>query len=95
MRPGALLLNTARGALVDEGALVQALRCGGIAGAGLDVFEREPPQAGNPLFEMENVVLTPHISAGSVDAFRVKMGAVFANLGRVARGEAPLNQVTG
>jgi phosphoglycerate dehydrogenase-like enzyme len=93
MKPSAILLNTARGPLVDEAALVQALTSGQIAGAGLDVFEQEPPAAGNPLLRLDNVVATPHIAAGTADAFRAKMRAVFANLRRVAAGEAPINQV--
>jgi phosphoglycerate dehydrogenase-like enzyme len=93
MKPSAILLNTARGPLLDEAALVQALASGQIAGAGLDVFEQEPPAAGYPLLRLDNVVVTPHIAAGTADAFRAKMRAVFANLRRVAAGEAPTNQV--
>ncbi len=95
MKPSAILLNTARGPLVDEPALVHALTSGKIAGAGLDVFEQEPAAADNPLLGLENTVVTPHISAGTADAFRTKMRAVFANLRRVARGETPINQVPG
>lgn len=88
MRPGAFLINTSRGGLVDETALIEALRSGNLAGAALDVFSPEPPQAGNPLFAMPNVVLTPHIAAGTRDAFLEKMGFIFANLRRFWRGEA-------
>jgi D-3-phosphoglycerate dehydrogenase len=74
MKPGAFLINTARGALVDETALVRALREGRLGGAGLDTFEQidvftpnEAPPA-HPLLEMENVILTPHVAAGSVQS---------------------------
>ena len=93
MQRHAVLINTARGPLVDEAALVQALRQGTIAGAGLDVFDQEPTPADNPLLQLENVVLTPHISAGTADAFRTKMRAAVANLQRVSRGEPPINAV--
>src|SRR5262249_46651901 len=89
MKPNAVLINTPRGPLVDEAALVAALRAGVIAGAGLDVFEVEPLPAGHPLTTLDNVVITPHISAGTRDALVVKMQACFANMLRVARGEAP------
>lgn len=89
MQSHAVLINTARGALVDEDALARALREGWIAGAGLDVLRQEPPQPDNPLLTCANAVLTPHVAAGTRDAYRTKMRAVFANMQRVSRGEAP------
>jgi D-3-phosphoglycerate dehydrogenase len=65
MKPTAILINTARGALVDEPALVDALRAGAIAGAALDVLEQEPPRPDNPLLSMENVVVTPHVASAT------------------------------
>jgi len=61
MKPSAVLINTARGGLVDEAALAQALCCGAIAGAGLDVLSSEPPQPGNPLLHAPNCVISPHL----------------------------------
>ena len=72
MRPSAILVNTARGPIVDERALVDALRAGTIAGAALDVFEREP-EVEHGLLSLENVVLTPHLGSATRDA-RVAMG---------------------
>ena len=60
MKPTAYLINVARGPIVDEAALIDALREGRIAGAGLDVFEQEPPDPANPLFAMDNVISTAH-----------------------------------
>lgn len=65
MRPDAVLINTSRGAVIDEGALIRALREGWIAAAGLDVFEEEPINPDNPLIELNNVVLTDHIASYS------------------------------
>jgi D-3-phosphoglycerate dehydrogenase len=78
MKPTAFVVNVARGPIVDEAALVAALREHCIAGAGLDVLETEPPRAGHPLFAFENVVLTPHTAAYIRTAFD-RMAVATAN----------------
>jgi phosphoglycerate dehydrogenase-like enzyme len=93
MKRSAIFINTSRGAVVNEPDLVRALQDKVIAAAGLDVFEKEPINRDNPLLGLDNVVLTPHISAGTVDALRQKMASVFANLQRCARGEAIQDRV--
>ncbi len=93
MKSTSILINTARGPLVDEAALIEALSSGRILGAGLDVFEREPPPPDHPLFALPNVVVTPHIAAGTVDALRIKMDACFANMQRVIAGGEPENRI--
>lgn len=93
MKRGAYLINTSRGALIDEAALVSALASGHLAAAALDVFETEPLPAGHPLSRLKNVVLTPHIAAGTRDALMTKMRALFANVERFYRGEPLANRV--
>lgn len=89
MKPDAYLINASRGPTVDEAALVKALKENRIAGAGLDVFEAEPPAPDNPLFSLENVVLTPHL-ASFTDEGRRRMGVTAAqDVLRVLRGEEP------
>ncbi len=88
MRPTAYLVNTSRGPVVDEAALAQALRDGAIAGAGLDVFEREP--AVDPgLLELENVVLIPHLGSATIET-RTAMAVLAArNVAAVLAGDPP------
>ncbi len=93
MKPGAVLINTSRGGLVDEEALTEALATGRVAAAALDVLNEEPPDPSNPLLRMENVLITPHIAAGTRDALENKMRSAFANLLRCSRGEPPANVV--
>lgn len=93
MKRGAYLINTSRGGLVDETALVAALESGHLGGAALDVFEHEPMPAGHPLSRLANVTLTPHIAAGTRDALAAKMRALFANVERFYRGEPLANRV--
>jgi phosphoglycerate dehydrogenase-like enzyme len=93
MKPTALLINTARGVLVDEAALAVALGDRQIAGAGLDAFVAEPP-VGSPLLELDNVVFTAHLGGRTVDAQRKQGEMCLENLLRALRGEPPLYQVT-
>ncbi|MFT8243359.1 2-hydroxyacid dehydrogenase [Roseomonas sp. BN140053] len=87
MKPGAILINTARGGLVDEEALADALEDGRVLAAGLDVFEHEPYPATGRLAGLPNVVLTPHLAGGTADAFRDKMRVIGDNISRFRAGQ--------
>ncbi len=89
LKPTAYLVNVARGELLDEEALLEALRQGRIAGAGLDVFEQEPLPAGHPLTQLDNVILTPHWLASTSDVWSATGRAMAAGMLRAARGEVP------
>ncbi len=94
MRKDAVLINVARGGVVDEPALIDALRAGRIRGASLDVTTEEPLPADSPLWSLENCVLTPH-DAGYSPLANQRLAALFLeNLGRWLRGEALRNEVT-
>jgi D-3-phosphoglycerate dehydrogenase len=91
MKPTAFLINTARGAVVDEKALIEALRAGRIAGAGLDVFETEPLADDSPLRTLPNTILTPHMGAQSPLATERLRRQVGEEVLRALRGELPLH----
>ncbi|WP_115863123.1 D-2-hydroxyacid dehydrogenase [Halorussus litoreus] len=93
MREDARLVNVARGPVVVEDELIAALREGEIAGAGLDVFEEEPLPADSPLWDFEEVLVTPHRAAAERDYFRHIAGLVEENVGRIGEGEALTNRV--
>jgi phosphoglycerate dehydrogenase-like enzyme len=92
MKPDSFLVNIGRGALVDEPALIAALQAGTIAGAALDVFETEPLPAASPLWQMDNVLITPHESGASPHYHERAMGIFLDNLQRYTAGE-PLRNV--
>jgi D-3-phosphoglycerate dehydrogenase len=91
MKPSAFLINTSRGAVVDESALIDALRGGRIAGAGLDVFEAEPLAPESPLRQMDQVLLSPHMGAQSPRATEKLRRSIAEEVLRALRGEWPLN----
>ena len=89
------MINAARGAIVDETALVDALRSGHLAGAGLDVFEVEPLPLDSPLRSLDNVVLAPHRAGATLDADARLIEVIGENLMRVLDGQPPVNVVNG
>jgi len=90
MKSGAFIINTSRGALIDEDALIDALISGHIKAAGLDVFAEEPPARNNPLFELNNVILTPHIGGLTLESFSNMMRNAFENIRLFEMGKLDL-----
>ena len=90
MKPTAILINTSRGPVVDENALIEALSDGRIAGAGLDVFETEPVDSDNPLLTMDNVVVTPHSAGTTWDTWFRRAEFAYRNLKGVWAGSPPM-----
>jgi phosphoglycerate dehydrogenase-like enzyme len=95
MKPDAVPVNTSRGGVVAEAALVDALCSGGLAAAGLDVFALEPIPADNPLLGLDNVVLTPHVTWYTVDTMRRYLEHAVDNCRRIAEGRELANVVNG
>ncbi len=94
LKPSATVINVARGPLIDQAALVEALSQGKIHGAGLDVFDTEPLDPDHPLLRLENVVATPHVAGGSRETSRRRGGAVAENVMRVYEGRPILHEIT-
>jgi phosphoglycerate dehydrogenase-like enzyme len=90
MKPSAVVINTSRGPVVDQAALLAALSEGRLAGAGLDVLDPEPPSSEDALLQLPNVVVTPHNGGQAEEVWPRIVRTCFANVERVARGEAPL-----
>ncbi|MFC1987940.1 2-hydroxyacid dehydrogenase [Chloroflexota bacterium] len=93
MKPTAILINTSKGPVVDEAALIEALQNQRIAGAGLDVFEQEPVDLSNPLLHMEQVVCTPHIAGAARENLSLWVSQSWENIEAVLRGESPAGLV--
>jgi phosphoglycerate dehydrogenase-like enzyme len=93
MQPGAVLVNTARGGLVDQAALVAALASGHLGAAGLDVFAAEPARADNPLFALDNVVVAPHVAWLTTGTFERSFALAAENCRRLREGRDLLFQV--
>lgn len=95
MRPNALLVNTSRGGVVDEPALIDALQHGHLAAAGLDVFATEPVDPGNPLLQLDNVVVTPHVVWYTRDTMRRYLAEAIDNCRRLRDGQELVNVLNG
>ena len=93
MKPTAVFINTCRGPVVDEAALIRALQQKKIFGAGLDVTEIEPIKMDNPLLKMENVIILPHLATRAIESTINGKNFIVENISRVARGEAPTSVV--
>lgn len=93
MKPGAILVNVGRGGVVDEAAMIEALRSGRLAGAALEVFAREPLPADSPLWELRNVLVSPHTAGLSIREDERIVSLFVENLGRYLRGEPLRNRV--
>ena len=93
MKRGSILVNTARGGLVDEAALAEALKSGHLAAAGLDVFAREPAPADHPLLALPNVVCAPHLAWLTQETLERSIGAAMENVRRVTSGQPLLHRV--
>jgi len=89
MKKSAFIINTARGAIIDEKALIKALKEGWIAGAALDVFEEEPPKPDNPLLKMDNVLVTPHFASCTYEAYQREAFMAAEEVLRVLQGMKP------
>ena len=93
MKPSAFIINTSRGALIDEAALIEALENGMIAGAGLDVQETEPPEEANPLYTMDQVLLTPHMGWKGLETRQRLVSILADNIKQFMEGN-PINVVS-
>jgi len=93
MRPGSIFINASRGPTYDLDDLYEAVTSGHLLGAGLDVFDPEPAQVDHPVFQLPNVICTPHIASGTVERQYAINTAQFENCLRVLAGNEPLNRL--
>ncbi len=93
MQKGALYINASRGPTYSLAALIESLESGHLRGAGIDVYDPEPPPMNHPIFKLPNVICTPHMASGTIDRHTAIVEGQFANIQRVMNGERPLNEI--